>query len=123
MNKGEHRSDFAQRKDNGQFLAILRTDELEDRPLAFEGLLIEKLDPVQVNGERTSGNVLNIDEIEKELSDLPTPEELQEVVAKADDVPPRHQPWRCSEQEQAGQALQLLLLTRGRAKPSAYDPS
>jgi hypothetical protein len=70
MNEGEHLSHFAWCKDNGQFLALLRTDEIKDWPLAFEGLLIEKLDPVQVNGERASGNVLDVDEIEKELSDL-----------------------------------------------------
>ena len=63
-------SHFAWCKDNGQFLAILRTDEIKDWPLAFEALLIEKLDPVQVNGERASRNVLDVDEIEKKLSDL-----------------------------------------------------
>ncbi len=46
--------------------ALQRVEKL----MTLMTLLIEKLDPVQVNSERASRNVLDVYEIEKELSDL-----------------------------------------------------
>jgi hypothetical protein len=68
--RAQQQADFLQTQHDGQFLAVPRPSEREDRPRSLQGHLIEKPDAIEVDAEGTLGDLLVIEEIEKILPEL-----------------------------------------------------
>jgi hypothetical protein len=51
-------------------LAVPGTDELEDRPRALQGALVEEPDPIEMDASRALRDLLLIEQVEEVLSDL-----------------------------------------------------
>ena len=49
---------------------IFREDQVKDRPLSFQGILIKKLDAAEIDYHGGSGDFLLIEQVEKKVSNV-----------------------------------------------------